>query len=118
MIAGKQRAMLDAFVTQLHCLLCFVEGFAIDVPAYSLGIYDNFTIPNGDQLDASCNQDYTLAWHAKAAVMVTTLNDEIADGNLCPGGRDKFEVISSSSAFFSQGSQVNRCALNTNSILI
>lgn len=78
----------------------------VDVPLYSLNIFDNFTTVNDEDLDAKCSQDYQLTWQLKAVAMVTTLNDEIAVGNLCPGGDDKFTVISSTTNLFTYGNKV------------
>lgn len=83
------------------------DVLSIDAPSYSLSVYDNFTIPNDDELDDSCNLDYTFAWHSKTVSIVTTLNNEIADRTLCFGGSDKFNVVASASSFLSLGSQVN-----------
>lgn len=79
-----------------------------DVPVYSWSIYDNFTIPNEEELDSSCSQDYTLAWQLKAAGMMATLNDMIRNAQLCTGVDEKLSVISSTTFFFSQDSQVGR----------
>lgn len=80
---------------------------AVDAPLYSLSIYDNFTTLNEEELDAFCSQEYRSAWQVKAAGMVTTLNAEIASGNICSGGDEKFEMISSSTTFFSQETEVD-----------
>lgn len=71
-------------------------------PLYSLSIYDNFTIINDEELDASCSQDYSLAWQLKATGMIATLNGMLATGQLCLDTDGHFSVLTSSAAFFSE----------------
>lgn len=78
----------------------------VDAPLYSLSVYDNFTTLNDEDVDTPCSQAYQLAWQEEVTQMAATLNDEIAAGNLCTDGADKFDVISSTATFFSQGIQV------------
>lgn len=80
----------------------------IDGLSYSLTIYDNFTTLNEEDLDTSCSQDYTLAWLMKAAGMVTTLNDGIAEGRFCQGEDGKLTVVTSTVTFLPQGKRVIR----------
>ena len=78
----------------------------VDAPMYSLSIYDNFTTADGDDIDNSCSQDYTMDWQAKVIGMVTTLNDLIDNGEMCVDESGKFFVDTSTTTFVSQGNQV------------
>ncbi len=79
----------------------------VDAPHYSLSIYDNFTTADGEDLDALCSDAYTMDWQSKVASMVTTLNEMLASGELCPSEKGKITVILSSTTFVSQGTEVN-----------
>jgi hypothetical protein len=78
----------------------------VDAPMYSLSIYDNFTTADGDDIDNSCSQDYTMDWQAKVIGMVTTLNDLIDNGEMCVDESGKFFVDTSTTTFVFQDNQV------------
>jgi hypothetical protein len=79
----------------------------VDVPYFSLSIYDNFTTADDQDLETNCNDAYTLDWRAQVDSMVVTLNEQLASGELCPNESGQINVVLSTTMFISQGNQVN-----------
>ncbi len=93
-----------------HHSLCIADAGAllvdVDAPSYSLSIFDNFTTADGQDLDGQCTQGYTLDWQMEVVAMVTTMNNQLSSGELCPGEDVMLNVMSSTTTFVSQGNEV------------
>lgn len=102
--------LLCCFVT-LYCLKPDKKT-TLATPLYSLSVYDDFTNSNGEELDSSCSEDYSLAWQLKATGMIATLNGMLATGQLCLETDGHLSVLTSSATFFSEQSQVRSLISN------
>ena len=78
----------------------------LDVPRYSLDLYDNYTTADGQDLSVDCAQRYDVEFTLKAASMVEEVNNKISKGNLCPGENGRILVSAVASNFVTQGSWV------------
>lgn len=75
-------------------------------PSYSLDIYDNFTTMFAEELDVDCTRTYTNDWEVKAIVMISTLNNKLNSGELCPNELGLVTVYTTTTSLTSQGTQV------------
>ncbi len=82
------------------------DAFDLDVPRYSLNLYDNYTTSDGQELDDGCSQQYRTEFALQTASMVGTVNGKISSGDVCPGESGRMVVSGSASNFLSDGNSV------------
>ena len=82
------------------------DVFELDVPRYSLNLYDNYTTFDEQDLDVDCTQRYGTEFAVQAISMVDTVNGMISSGDLCPGQSGRMAASSALTTFISQGNWV------------
>ena len=87
----------------------------MDLPRYSLDLYDNYTTADGEDLSIDCAQQYDTEFTLQAVSMVEEVNTKISGGVLCPADNGRIIVSAVSSNFVSQGSWVRTFAKGSSS---